>query len=145
MRAKDNPLVNRSEALQRPPVSSPVALCPTCLEVVCECNPVAQCAFVGHEYDFRWQCDEPAWRHGVCKWHFLEEDHDRVDCKARRCKEIEVEKQFVLGERVLIECLDEPGVVVEVNDPDQGDFEYMVVSERGGTSFWPRESLRRIS
>lgn len=33
------------------------------------------------------------------------------------------------------------GTIVQVNDPDQGDFEYYVDNDDGGGSFWPRECL----
>jgi hypothetical protein len=38
------------------------------------------------------------------------------------------------GERYL-------GTILQVNDPDQGDFEYYLDHDEGGGSFWPRENL----
>lgn len=51
--------------------------------------------------------------------------------------------QLAIGQRVWCVNGDDqtPGVIDQVNDPDQGDFEYHVQHDDGGRSFWPRESL----
>jgi hypothetical protein len=54
--------------------------------------------------------------------------------------------QLSAGQTVIARIGDEayPGIIVEVNDPDQGDFEYYVDHEDGGGSYWPRECLTPI-
>ena len=51
-----------------------------------------------------------------------------------------------VGDRVVIEYGDvrSYGTVTQVNDEDQGDFEYYVNDDDGTGSFWPRECLTLI-
>jgi len=54
--------------------------------------------------------------------------------------------QLNVGDRVIIKWMDEDeiryGTITQVNDPDQGEFEYYVRHDDGTGSFWPREALK---
>lgn len=55
-------------------------------------------------------------------------------------------RPFRLGDRVIATDIDgeeHHGTVTQVNDPDQGDFEYFVKHDVTPDSFWPSESLRK--
>lgn len=51
------------------------------------------------------------------------------------------------GTKVVCAVADEtfPGVVLDVNDADQGDFEFRVLHDDGTVSFWPRECLQEVA
>lgn len=58
-------------------------------------------------------------------------------------KALPLKTQLSEGSKVIAVLGDSryPGIISEVNDTDQGDFEYYVDHDNGSGSYWPEECL----